>query len=146
MAGYHVVDMTGFASGRLTVLERAEAPSGKQGAWWLCQCDCGETTVAFGGSLRDGSKKSCGCLQRELVGYSEAHGEAPEDMAGQRFGRLVVIRRYWDREKRRMVAECRCDCGNSAIAQVQDLRYGKVGSCGCRKAEVFEAKKFRKKM
>ena len=29
---------------------------------WECLCDCGDTTIARGSSLRSGYKKSCGCL------------------------------------------------------------------------------------
>ncbi len=28
---------------------------------WVCQCDCGKTTISTGASLRTGHKKSCGC-------------------------------------------------------------------------------------
>lgn len=32
---------------------------------WLCNCDCGNQHIAQTGALRDGTVKSCGCLQRE---------------------------------------------------------------------------------
>jgi hypothetical protein len=35
-------------------------------AWWLFQCDCGETTVADGAKVRGGNTRSCGCLHREI--------------------------------------------------------------------------------
>lgn len=33
---------------------------------WLCQCDCGGSTVTTISSLRSGHTKSCGCVSREL--------------------------------------------------------------------------------
>jgi hypothetical protein len=34
-------------------------------AKWICQCDCGGTTVAQLGNLRSGHSQSCGCVGRE---------------------------------------------------------------------------------
>ena len=31
-------------------------------ALWNCQCDCGKETIALGKELRNGHKRSCGCL------------------------------------------------------------------------------------
>lgn len=57
-------DLTGQRFGRLTVIERAE--NKKDGrAKWLCQCDCGKTTVTTGTNLRTGVTKSCGCYMIE---------------------------------------------------------------------------------
>lgn len=32
-------------------------------ALWLCQCECGNTTIVQGGNLRSGNTKSCGCIK-----------------------------------------------------------------------------------
>lgn len=50
--------------GRLVVLEAAEGRHTHKR--WLCQCDCGEQTVAWQISLRRGSTVSCGCHKREI--------------------------------------------------------------------------------
>lgn len=39
--------------------------STKQGLWWLCQCECGQTTEVPVGRLRSGWTQSCGCLNKE---------------------------------------------------------------------------------
>lgn len=52
---------TGNRYGRLLVLSRSEN-NRHGGAVWLCQCDCGNETVASGCNLRGGTVKSCGCL------------------------------------------------------------------------------------
>lgn len=54
------------------------------------------------------------------------------DITGQRFGKLVAIKRservnakgeyYW---------VCKCDCGNYTEANPRNLRHGSVSSCGC---------------
>lgn len=44
---------------------------------WECMCDCGQTTVVQGDSLRSGKTKSCGCRQiKTLVSRSTTHGQA----------------------------------------------------------------------
>lgn len=54
-------DHTGERFGRLVVLGRAGTSPDKQKTW-LCQCDCGNTSIVRGGHLRTGSTSSCGCL------------------------------------------------------------------------------------
>ena len=64
-----VRDLTGQRYGRLVVLARVEdmiASSGRKYRRWLCQCDCGETTVVYGSGVRAGTVRSCGCLAREV--------------------------------------------------------------------------------
>lgn len=51
------------------------------------------------------------------------------DLAGQRFGRLVVVKRVG--VVRPVRWECRCDCGGSTRSRASDLRGGKAQSCGC---------------
>jgi hypothetical protein len=31
---------------------------------WICQCECGKNCISTGKTLREGKKKSCGCLRR----------------------------------------------------------------------------------
>jgi hypothetical protein len=58
------------------------------------------------------------------------------DLTGERFGRLVVIRR--DRDSNgAMRWLCRCDCGGETHIDGSSLTRGKVVSCGCRRAEVL---------
>lgn len=54
------IDLTGQRFGSLVVVSRAE--NSRQGtAMWLCQCDCGKTTVVRSFLLRKGRTTSCGC-------------------------------------------------------------------------------------
>lgn len=57
-------NITGQKFGRLTAI-RKEGRTKSRIVTWLCQCDCGRLKVVPGDSLRRGSSKSCGCLQKE---------------------------------------------------------------------------------
>ena len=47
------------------------------------------------------------------------------NLAGQRFGRLIVLRKVENRWL------CQCDCGNQTITKAHYLRNGDTRSCGC---------------
>ena len=54
-------DLTGERFGMLVVMERAG--SSKRGQQWLCQCDCGNTTVRSTLHLTQKGTSSCGCAR-----------------------------------------------------------------------------------
>lgn len=56
------------------------------------------------------------------------------DLCGQRFGRLIVVRRA-PNTGRTTRWECVCDCGGFAMPAAQDLRKGRTVSCGCNRNE-----------
>jgi hypothetical protein len=59
-----LIDLTGKQFGRLTVLHREGnyiSPGGQAHPQWVCQCECGTTTLVVGQRLRNGRTKSCGC-------------------------------------------------------------------------------------
>jgi hypothetical protein len=55
---------------------------------------------------------------------------AAEDLAGRRFGYLVVLRRLPNRA-RNVIFLCRCDCGKERRLCATGLRAGRINSCGC---------------
>ena len=66
-------DITGQRFGRLVALRPVQAPAhvsfnAARKVHWLCQCDCGETHVVSGDTLRNGGSRSCGCLRHEPRG------------------------------------------------------------------------------
>ena len=74
-----VEDLTGKRFGRLLVIDRADDDitpgDGRHRAMWNCLCDCGKTITTRATSLKSGTTKSCGCLNREIVGNnSRRHG------------------------------------------------------------------------
>lgn len=52
-------------------------------------------------------------------------------MIGERFGRLVVISKTDQKQRREFLYECKCDCGNTTYQTRQALMSGHVRSCGC---------------
>lgn len=56
--------MTGKKFEKLLVVSREPSKNGR--AMWLCQCDCGNSTIVKGKQLLNGNTKSCGCLRKEV--------------------------------------------------------------------------------
>lgn len=59
------------------------------------------------------------------------------DLTGQRFGRLVVLRRAGSDSNKNAMWRCQCDCGNTVITRGKHLRCGDTQSCGCLHQETF---------
>lgn len=59
-----------------------------------------------------------------------------KDMTGQRFGRLVVLRRYGRTDSGEATWICQCDCGNQHAVVGSSLRRGFTNSCGCLRDEI----------
>ncbi len=127
-------DLTGKKFGRLTVLKYAGSSK------WECKCECGNTKIIRGDSLRSGNTKSCGCL------YRETSGKEAEDLTGKRFGNLIAIKRV-ENKGRSTMWECQCDCGNITVVSSGHLKEGATKSCGCllsEKAVDISGRKFGK--
>jgi hypothetical protein len=58
------------------------------------------------------------------------------NLVGQRFGRLTVIERVENSPRGEPMWMCICDCGNRRIVYGQNLRAGRVKSCGCLSRET----------
>ena len=54
-----------------------------------------------------------------------------KDISGRRFGMLTAIHPTEKRKRYSVIWECRCDCGNTIEASVQDLDKSDRTSCGC---------------
>lgn len=63
-----------------------------------------------------------------------------KDLAGTRFGRLVVLRRVANHGDR-VQYECICDCGTICVTRANSLTIGDTKSCGCIVKEVFHRTK-----
>lgn len=115
------IDLTGQVFNNLTVLYRAGSCA--SGATWVCQCACGSVVTVPACNLKSGNIRSCGCSR-------------VEDLTGQRFGDLVVIKRssvkrdktYWS---------CECACGRIFDTRSDGLKSGKTVSCGCHRIKIF---------
>lgn len=63
-------DLTGQTFGKLTVLRRSDNSTGGR-VRWLCQCECGNTTVVTRDKLTRRSTVSCGCWRNRRNGESK---------------------------------------------------------------------------
>lgn len=55
-------DITGLKFGKLTVTSKSDIRKDRK-VHWNCICDCGNSYIASGKSLRNGDIQSCGCLK-----------------------------------------------------------------------------------
>ena len=76
-------DLSGQRFGKLTVIKKVGKDKGGH-AIYECVCDCGNTTIANVRRLKNGQKKSCGCLRGK---------NTYKDLTGERFGHLLVLGR-----------------------------------------------------
>jgi hypothetical protein len=72
-------DLRGKTFGRLAVVSRAPnvvTERGRSYVSWECVCECGKSVIVKAHNLQHGKTKSCGCLQREVRGFTNrTHGE-----------------------------------------------------------------------
>jgi len=113
----------GAKIGRWTVIGKCEGSPPK----WQCRCECGTVRDVLDRSLRFSGSTSCGCARREKALEKNAH-----QLAGQRFGKLYVVKKADEQEERRGCWwTCRCDCGKEVDVPGTLLYTGKKTSCGC---------------
>lgn len=133
-----VNNLSGQTFSRLTVLYRTNKINNNQRAFWVCQCICGNYVAINAGNLLAGTTKSCGCL------HIEQAKERAKEIAtkylinlenGQCFGRLTVIERVYNTNKKGIYYKCKCDCGNEINVLHSSLLSGKTKSCGCYQKE-----------
>jgi hypothetical protein len=83
-----IKDKLGQRYGRLTVVKYVGIK--KHQAFWLCQCDCGNTAEIISGALREGGTKSCGCMVLDLGKYPGHQVSRTPSMASQEPTRLRI--------------------------------------------------------
>jgi len=71
-------DLTGQRFGKLVAIERKGKADGMPGNYWVCLCDCGNTTLVNTSNLTSGHTKSCGCSK------TTAQKDATARMAAQK--------------------------------------------------------------
>lgn len=130
-----IQNLVGNVYGLSEVVEYSHAVKNNKGSkhYWTCKCECGNTKIVRGDSLKDSSIRSCGCLMREKS--RERMSGIRKDITGEKFGRLTVLRvdknvngrYYW---------VCKCECGNEKSVRLSALVEGHTTSCGCYGIEV----------
>ena len=92
------------------------------------KCICGKIIEAKAKYIKNGDKKSCGCLPKTSW---------RENIKGQKFGRLSVLEIDKNiRHTSRWI--CLCDCGNKKSVLTSSLQSGKTKSCGCLHKEIVK--------
>ena len=72
-----------------------------------------------------------------MVAKKEKRGRPCAVQVGQRYGRLVVVRRVSDIGRGKVRFLCRCDCDNEVIVLAECLRNGTTKSCGCLRRDLM---------
>lgn len=124
-----VKDITGQRFGRLVAQYYKLVPNprtGKNDTFWHCICDCGNEKDIRRGDLQQGRVLSCGCYQKE-----QSSKALKENLVGQKFGRLTVIKDTGKRSHKSIVWYCKCDCGKYKEVYAPSLKNGDTKSCGC---------------
>lgn len=124
-------DITGRRFGMLTAIERTSKRTAHRNIVWRCLCDCGNEIEIGSNALVSGNTRSCGCLRNGGVGGGIGGGK-PIDITGQRFGKLVAIKRIGRNEERDSLWLFKCDCGNTCVKNLSTVKSGNVTSCGCK--------------
>ncbi len=116
-----VIDMTGVISNKLTVVamkENAHPPV------CICKCECGNICEVDAREIRNGRRKSCGCLRYKLR----------NSLIGRKFGQLEVIERVPNYVSptglNQTKYRCLCSCGRTTEVTASSLKRGLVTSCG----------------
>lgn len=97
------VDLTGKRFGRLVVVEYSHS---KDGAFWRCQCDCGNKSIVRTALLNNGSAKSCGCGSREAAAANAAVARLRRKLPFENTSKLKdlyrnMIARCYDKRNKR---------------------------------------------
>jgi hypothetical protein len=135
------IDLTNKKFGEWTVIREAtkEEKNNRPGAYWLCQCSCGNKRIMNGQVLREGESNSCGCQTSKLL--SEKSKEKAEDLTGKIFGQLTVLSRDYETEaihpnRGSTYWRCKCSCGNEISVLRSSLLNQATKSCGCLRKKI----------
>ena len=79
-------DLKGKKFNRLTAIEFLETDSHRR-TYWLCKCDCGNTTRVLASHLKNGHTKSCGCRLQE-INNNMKHLNYKNGLSKTRLGRI----------------------------------------------------------
>lgn len=122
-------DLTGKRFERLVVLNLYSNSFTEQTntTKWLCQCDCGNTTIVSHGNLINSTTRSCGCLQKENHYYKNYEGE---------IFNFIQIQKKLDKKDNQgyFLWEAKClNCQSTFVISSRNI--GKSLSCGCIKSK-----------
>lgn len=135
----HHKDLTGQKFGELTALYPLEERSSDGRYMWHCICSCTNEIDVSSHALTSGQTRSCGHL------IQESGKRLRKDLTGQKFGYLTVIKdtgkSYKGKNQSHSIWLCQCERdGNFIEARSDDLKSGKILSCGCMAGSYYSNK------
>lgn len=111
---------------RLTLISLYEKnPNGNK---WLCECDCGNRTIASVSNVKYGSIRSCGCIKTEMLKISR------NPKPNSKYGRLTLISPC---PEGKGLWLAKCDCGKEIKIIGNYVKRGGASSCGCYRSEMM---------
>lgn len=103
------------------------------GASFKVKCICGKELIHSANRILTNHSKSCGCKHwgggKPSLRGKPAHNK--ENLTGQKFGKLIVIKVDPNHPPRKTSWICQCECGNSKSIRAINLKLGHTKSCGC---------------
>lgn len=119
---WNSIDKTGHKFNMLTTIERLPNYKGNSKTYYKCLCDCGNFHYVSNDNL--GKTYSCGCVNKQAISQRK-------DYTGEKFNNLTVTKMLYNYKNNHTYCECICDCGNTTIAYIGNIKSGKTKSCGC---------------
>jgi hypothetical protein len=121
-----IIIKKGEVYNRLQIMKEIDKPNKYHRRYFVCLCDCGNTTSVSLNDLRSGHTKSCGCLNRELSSkrYSKLmlkHGHGKKNNTSKTYHSWCSMKR-------------RCKCKTLKHYRL----YGGRGIKICKRWEKFE--------
>lgn len=124
---HQIKDLVGQKFNKLTVVGFLGTNKKDMGIW-ECKCDCGNTTTALTYRLKNGGKKSCGCLNKRndsnWTGYGEISGAflcQLKHQAKKRGLKVSIDGKYlWELYLKQ---DKKCALSGMELIMIRDFRY-----------------------
>lgn len=123
------ISMVGERYGSLTVLELDVGKSSGRRKYWICSCECGQTTSVRGDALKSGHITSCGCKKIQMIDGLAVSWQVI-NLHGRVFGKLTVLKLI-SHGRNKVMWLCKCECGTVKAHRATHLLAGATISCGC---------------
>ena len=113
------LDKLGSKIGTLTFIDLKKE---NQRSYFLMRCDCGNEwwVRAESPTLKKGKCPVCSDSKDRY-----------KDLTGQKFSRLIVLKKVGKTKFGALIWRCKCDCGNVVDVVGGSLKNGHTKSCGC---------------
>jgi len=87
-------NISGQRFGRLTAKSVVPKRNTDSNLQWLCECECGNTSIVSGTKLRRGLTQSCGCLARQVASERDRRTHGMSKTSTYRCWTMMMQRCY----------------------------------------------------